>query len=69
MQAPPIRDTLLCFDGRSGINVSSRDRNSVADDELRAYLEKTLPENAHYGHADGATTVEEMLERARRKLR
>ena len=44
-------------------------RRGVADDELRAYLEKTLPENAHYGHADGATTVEEMLERARRKLR
>ena len=49
--------------------ITEQIRRGVADDELRAYLEKTLPENAHYGHAGGATSVDEMLERARRKLR
>ena len=35
VQPPPIRDTLLCFGPSSGIEVSGRDRNTVAEENLR----------------------------------
>ena len=39
---PPLAGVLLCFDAKSGINVSSRDRNSVADEDIRSGVMRVL---------------------------